>query len=104
MLKQLIAALRSGEYTQTTGCLRSGNCYCAAGVACDVWMKETGKGRWDEWGGFETASPDMPMHSFAPIEVYDAYPDGLMSRVIIWNDVERMSFAQIADRLEEWYV
>jgi len=31
-----VAALRSGEYTQTTGRLRNGDAFCCLGVACDL--------------------------------------------------------------------
>lgn len=39
----LVAALRSGEYEQTTGYLREGNAFCCLGVACDV----SDLGAWD---------------------------------------------------------
>ena len=41
-----VAALRSGEYGQARGRLREGNRFCCLGVACDVYMKETGRGNW----------------------------------------------------------
>ena len=41
-VKKLIRALRSGEYTQTTGQLRYGDALCCLGIACDVYGKETG--------------------------------------------------------------
>lgn len=31
-----VAALRSGEYRQTTGCLKEGDCYCCLGVLAEV--------------------------------------------------------------------
>lgn len=46
---RLVAALRSGEYQQTTGVLRHENSYCCLGVACDLadvgavgWIPDTG--------------------------------------------------------------
>jgi hypothetical protein len=43
-LKELVAALRSGEYTQARGRLRTKDQYCCLGVACDLmdpdsWME-----------------------------------------------------------------
>lgn len=38
--KQLIAALRSGEYEQGNGCLKNGNNFCCLGVLCDIYRKE----------------------------------------------------------------
>jgi len=41
-----VAALRSGEYQQTTGELRNGNGFCCLGVLCDLYLKEKGK-QWE---------------------------------------------------------
>lgn len=41
---KLVAALRSGEYEQVSGCLRSKDSYCCLGVACDI----SGLGTWEE--------------------------------------------------------
>ena len=43
-----VAALESGEYTQTTGRLRDGYGFCCLGVACDVAIKEGVSLRVDE--------------------------------------------------------
>jgi len=39
-----VAALRSGEYKQTTGYLKLDNNYCCLGVLCEVSKLETGYG------------------------------------------------------------
>jgi hypothetical protein len=44
--EQWVAALRSGEYQQTTGELRNGGGFCCLGVLSDLYLKEKGK-RWD---------------------------------------------------------
>ena len=44
--RKLVEALRSGEYQQTKYRLRDENGFCCLGVACDVYAKETGKGKW----------------------------------------------------------
>lgn len=42
-----VAALRSGEFEQTQGILRSGeNCYCSLGVLVELFRRETGLGYW----------------------------------------------------------
>jgi len=46
MKEKLIAALRSGEYEQARGALRNEEGYCCLGVACDIYLKETGEGKW----------------------------------------------------------
>lgn len=52
---QWVAALRSGDYTQTQGRLRRDGGFCCLGVLCDLYRQETGKGAWDGgnlvWGG-----------------------------------------------------
>jgi hypothetical protein len=43
--QQWVQALRSNEYTQAVGNLRTDKGYCCLGVLCDLYAKETG----DEW-------------------------------------------------------
>lgn len=43
-IAKLVAALRSGEYEQVSGCLRSQDNYCCLGVACDI----SGLGTWEQ--------------------------------------------------------
>lgn len=43
LVNRWIEALRSGKYTQTTGVLRNGSCFCCLGVLCDV---STDMGKW----------------------------------------------------------
>ena len=38
--EQWIQALRSGEYSQTAGCLHSENGFCCLGVLTDLYLKE----------------------------------------------------------------
>lgn len=40
--KKWVAALRSGEYKQGVGSLKSEGCHCCLGVVCEVYEKETG--------------------------------------------------------------
>ena len=45
--KKYIKALRSGKYEQTRSELkREDNCFCALGLALEVFRQETGKGTW----------------------------------------------------------
>lgn len=43
-----VEALRSGEYEQGFGRLRQSDVYCCLGVACDVYKRLTGQGKWIE--------------------------------------------------------
>lgn len=66
---KLVAALRSGKYTQTKGRLRDNKGYCCLGVACDV----LGKGEWikDNYNNRYTyhSSPDDCSHAILPNEI-----------------------------------
>lgn len=53
----VVAALRSGDYQQDTGSLRTQNGFCCLGVVCDVYHRETGLGTWVEPGAHS-----MPDH------------------------------------------
>lgn len=47
-----LKVLRSGEYEQGRGQLRSDNKFCCLGVLCEIYRQETGKGRWVVYGQF----------------------------------------------------
>ena len=42
-----VAALKSGNYEQGTGCLRNKDRFCCLGVLCDIINKELEVGKWD---------------------------------------------------------
>lgn len=54
--KLWLKALRSGDYKQGAGALRSDHSFCCLGVLCDLHRQEV-HGRWkrNEVGGFEYA-------------------------------------------------
>ncbi len=45
-IRQWVAALRSGEYSQTKGILRDNRGFCCLGVACDLFSKQVPNGWW----------------------------------------------------------
>lgn len=47
LLTKAIAAMRSGEFRQCRDDLRDGNAFCAVGLICEVYRRETGRGEWD---------------------------------------------------------
>jgi hypothetical protein len=49
-VQMLIDALRSGEYQQTTGCLRDDHGFCCLGVGTDIAIKKGRIGEWKEAG------------------------------------------------------
>ena len=42
-----VAALQSGEYSQTSDALRIENSFCCLGVLCDLYVKD-GLGKWED--------------------------------------------------------
>ena len=52
--KKWVAALRSGEYNQTTRCLQDDEGFCCLGVATDLFIRETGKGHWNKGYTYDT--------------------------------------------------
>ena len=95
--KKWVAALRSGDYKQGQGRLKSSeNEYCCLGVLCDIYKNEVG-GKWQEefsrstfididgaksqcvpspairnWAGIDTASPQIEDYTTA-IMANDSY-------------------------------
>lgn len=58
--KKLIKALRSGQYSQGTGYLRTNTGFCCQGVACDL-FKDHVQGEWVPQAGFWGFSiPSVP--------------------------------------------
>lgn len=77
------AALRSGDYRQTTGQLKEGRSYCCLGVLC------------------ETLGWDIPELNMSDISDYtysklDTELSGWSSKCITMNDDEQKTFPEIA--------
>jgi hypothetical protein len=104
---KLLEALRSGKFQQTANRLRSKDCYCAVGLACEIYRINTGHGCW-------TQVHYSSLHSFSVNTIYSGSTTRAPSEVVkafnlkhasitTWNDVLGLSFAEIADHLErEW--
>ena len=93
-----IAALRSGEYEQTTGQLRNGDSFCCLGVLCNVHAYEHPHiaKRQEKCGvymGCTTMPPDA-VRNWAGI-----HDDQYLRRFAEFNDTGS-TFAQIADAIE----
>lgn len=71
---QWTAALRSGEYQQTTGALRNGEGFCCMGVLCDIAVKQEIIDEPDKTG-------DGPVHVWYS---YDGAADVLPESVAVW--------------------
>ena len=97
-MKTLIAALRSDKYKQTTGRLRDGDCFCVLGVACDLadptkwelhfygWFYEDASGSTSDW-----------------VRKHFGISPKLWKDLVFLNDVQRLTFNEIADYIEAHY-
>lgn len=54
--RKWVEALRSGEFKQGRERLRNEGAYCCLGVACELYRRETGKGRWTRAEAFHLGS------------------------------------------------
>jgi hypothetical protein len=126
-IKQLwIDALRSGEYIQGHGALKTSWGYCCLGVLCDLHRKHTGKGDWNfnkyqaeapgnpngtetaavflsekitEWSGVENGNPFVKLDG----RQYDlaGLNDGMTVVQGTEEKFRKFSFNEIADLIEE---
>jgi hypothetical protein len=103
-------ALRSGEYSQTQGHLKTPYGFCCLGVLCDLYSKEIGDTEWEKSEYYESG---------ATAEYFEGKQEFLPESVVNWagfvcedptipseqkklselND-EGMSFKEIADLIE----
>lgn len=122
-VRLLVDALRSGEYEQGTGVLRTqDDTYCCVGVGCDV-ARKNGIGidwtvspandltwRFDgtgtifshrlmDWYGFEQRNAFDGDPEIAPLG-----PLNYSVTMIGANDTEKWTFEKIADALEKCYL
>lgn len=112
--KAWLNALRSGKYKQGQGKLKCDDAFCCLGVLCDLHRKQTG-GSWvrtdingthyeeydfstevlpesvSAWAGLDSFDPVVPI----PFDGAD------FSTLVRCNDEAKMSFAKIADIIEE---
>ncbi len=115
-VRDLVAALRSGEYIQAQNALRKDGGFCCLGVACDLHLKATADGSWAgtiyhtpkgssqitlpltvrNWYGFLTSNPEFP----------DPRGSGGLASIVATqaNDELNLTFPQIADLLEQQYL
>lgn len=100
--KQLVEALRSGEYKQGRWRLRNGDAFCCLGVACDI----SGVGEWEKLDNrqltnyfYQTVDSYLPNDVrlyFGFISASGRYVDGALVEL---NDSGK-SFSFIADVIE----
>lgn len=110
-----IAALRSGDYVQTTGRLRRGTDtgpqFCCLGVLCELAVQaDVVRVTDDGTDRYTDPDDDMPRKTSLPLAVLrwagitNRMPHVTLNgtSLVQLNDVERLSFDGIADVIEEY--
>ena len=101
-------ALRSGEYSQTRGYLRTTEGFCCLGVLCDLYSKETGT-EWVENYELENSSSFLEEFATLPKEVMEwsgleypnPYSETWGGSLASLND-QGEEFPKIADVIEKY--
>ncbi len=103
LVQEWLVALRSGEYTQAHGSLRTDTGYCCLGVVCDLAARH-GYGAWV--GNHFYASSEYYM-GVLPLELAEYLEitkggrlDGFELTLVELNDSTLAPFGEIADILE----
>ena len=92
LIKQWIAALRSGQYTQTQGFTKRGDSYCCLGVA--VCLVDN-----DKWGPWREGEASYS-HCLSQRYRLD---EETTHQLVEMNDKQGKTFPEIADYLEQKY-
>ena len=110
----LLDALRSGEYCQTKGKMKRDDCYCAMGVACELFHRAhegQGVGFWDGdvfMCQLSEYADDVRKYEFGPPSAVlqwfgigdNIHDPALYNDMMVMNDNEHLDFPTIADRVE----
>lgn len=115
-IQQWVNALRSGNYQQGQGALRSEDTYCCLGVACDV----SGLGKWrrNPGGGYYThfyydsidTLPDVVANWYGltstdpTVITREGNGPGAQGKLTSLNDTRGYTFERIADAIERTYL
>lgn len=103
-LKKWIAALDSGEYEQTKGCLEDRKGYCCLGVACKVLIPKNKQNLiMDTY--LNGSMPDDQDHAPEWLkEISNDFRDKTGNLLDVLNDDKGYTFTEIATLLELVYV
>lgn len=106
IMSEWIAALRSGEYAQGEGVLRSGNLYCCLGVLCEVAIKNGiiplgQKAESDGIYEYDGNHATLPATVRVVLGIDQQGSSSIYDPLTYLNDTTRLSFSKIADVIED---
>jgi hypothetical protein len=101
-----IGALRSGLFKQTIGVLQNDIGYCCLGVACELFVDDKRKIFDNEYskelfGGLPSGQRVNSNHWLNRITSEKFEFDGKLYRLVMLNDIKKLTFKQIADIIEK---
>lgn len=106
----IVAALRSGKYTQGNGALNEKGCHCVWGVICDVsgqdeWVESAGTPGAYKYGmGGDICFPGQNVKNWAGMSAFTTVRiSGHVTDLMSHNDTGA-SFEQLADAIESQIV
>lgn len=115
--KQLIIdAFASGKFKKGFHRLKTvknkSSYYCAEGVLCELYRRETGRGKWKVSNIIPNSRcfvvEDLKIETdvFVPGAVLEHFeiPLTIKFKLISWNDTKKLSFKKIAAKIEELWV
>lgn len=96
-----IDALTSGEYSQTKRCLRDKNGYCCLGVLTDLYIKETGQGKWVPGIAYTAGAktPDDGVQSFTTMMTATTAEDAFKQQ---WIETTELADGVIPESIQQW--
>lgn len=103
IMKKWVKALRSGDYKQTTGCLKDDTGYCCLGVLCDIYRKDQKKG----FNFLNRGTLNETVMKWSGVKTDEGIIGDELEygneRLIEMNDFYKKSFKQIAKVIEKNY-
>lgn len=97
--KDFLEALRSEKYKQCFGQLRKDNSFCPTGILVDLYLKETNQ----NWNKYDSEIRELPkeVSDWAECSFMLRLNVPKMTRISYYNDIEKMTFEQIAELVEK---
>jgi hypothetical protein len=110
--EMLATMLEETDASQARGHLRADvdnrPCFCATGLACELYRQQTGVGEWKTTPigtGWKFAGERSATNLLPPMEVREWFEDegprSLIGKILQWNDTTCLTFREIAARIRE---
>lgn len=110
--RKWLAALRSGEFRQAKNVLKQAKGHCCLGVACEIYLRETGNGEWQHnvftvdgtQGGCVPPAPVWEWFGWSNNNPAISGAKKYGGEGCIWLNDNNVPFPEIADAFEQEYL